>query len=113
MAIDPLADDVQPLAQAARSLLPPLRSGRPVSPATLWRWAAHGLRGVRLQIVRIGGTACTSKAALREFFAAVEAARSQPSPETTTPQPSPASRAAEELSALGIGPPARRVEGEP
>jgi hypothetical protein len=99
MPIDPLDPDVMPLAQAARAL-PPLRSGRPVNPATLWRWAAHGLRGVRLEIVRIGGTACTSRQALRQFLAAVEAARA-----TTSPEPATAaapSRAGDELTALGI-----------
>jgi hypothetical protein len=99
MPLDPLDPDVLPLAQAARSL-PPLRSGRPVSPATLWRWAAHGLRGVRLEIVRIGGTACTSRQALRRFLADVEAARATTSPEPTPP--APPSRAADELTALGI-----------
>ena len=101
MPIDHLADDLMPLAKAARSL-PPLRSGRPVSPATLWRWSARGLRGVRLQIVRLGGTACTSPGALREFFAAVEAARTQPRQDPVPPQPSRAAGAAEELTSLGI-----------
>jgi hypothetical protein len=104
MSIDPFADDLMPLSQAARSL-PKLRDGRPVSPATLWRWSAHGLRGVKLAIVRVGGTACTSREALRRFFAEVEAARNPEAPEesaSATPAQSRASRAADELSALGI-----------
>ena len=102
MPIDPLSDDLMPLAQAARSL-PPLRSGRPVSPATVWRWAAHGLRGVRLEIIRIGGTACTTRSALRQFLAAVDAARTPASPEAVpTHQASGAVAAGDELSALGI-----------
>jgi hypothetical protein len=101
MPIDPLADDLMPLAQAARTL-PPLRSGRPVSPATLWRWSAHGLRGVRLEIIRIGGTACTTRTALREFLRAAEAARIPAPPAETPPQITRAASAGAELEARGI-----------
>ena len=102
MSIDPLADDLMPLSQAARSL-PSLRDGRPVSPATLWRWSAHGLNGVKLQIVRLGGTACTSKSALREFFAAVEAARNPDKKEApAVAVPTSAERAGAELADMGI-----------
>lgn len=59
-----------PLAPAARHL-PPLRSNRPVSPSTLWRWAKRGLRGVCLEIIHVGGTVCTSREALQRFFAAL------------------------------------------
>jgi hypothetical protein len=68
MPIDPLTEELLPFTTAANRL-PRLRAGRPVSPATLWRWASHGLRGVKLEICRIGGTTCTSTQALRRFFA--------------------------------------------
>jgi hypothetical protein len=68
--IDPLSEETISLAAAARRL-PKLRAGRPVSPATIWRWASHGLRGVRLETARVGGTTVTSPAALRAFFAAL------------------------------------------
>jgi hypothetical protein len=107
--IDPLAPDVVSLAQAAR-LLPSLRGGRPVHPSTLWRWASSGVAGVRLPIIRVGGTACTSRQALRQFLADVEAARRPAPPEPLAPtQPTAAERAGEELTALGIGSP--RAEG--
>jgi hypothetical protein len=67
MDIDPFSETPISFAEAARRL-PRLRNGRPVSPATLWRWASHGLRGVRLETVRVGGTCCTSLEALRRFF---------------------------------------------
>src|SRR5216683_1533854 len=70
MGIDPLTEETIPFAEAARRL-PLLRADRPVSPATLWRWASHGLRGVRLETVRVGGTRCTSLEALSRFFAAL------------------------------------------
>ena len=47
MSIDPFVESPLPFAEAARRL-PRLRNSRPVSPATLWRWAWHGLRGVKL-----------------------------------------------------------------
>jgi hypothetical protein len=106
MPIDPLSTDTISLAQAAREL-PSLRDGRPVHPATLWRWASRGCRGVRLPIVRIGGTACTSRMALRQFLADVEAARrpAAPAPQTTAApaELTAADRAGEELAAL-LGP---------
>ena len=37
--------------------------------ATLYRWASHGCRGVRLETIQIGGTKCTSRQALQRFFA--------------------------------------------
>lgn len=70
MPINPLIETVIPFAEAARRL-PRLRAGRPVSPATLWRWARHGLRNARLETVRVGGTTCTSVEALGRFFAAL------------------------------------------
>src|SRR5216683_2618673 len=67
MGIDPLTEETIPFAEAARRL-PLLRADRPVHPSTLWRWASHGLRGVRLETLRIGGTTCTSLEALQRFF---------------------------------------------
>jgi len=63
-------EDVSPLGQAAK-WVPRVRAGRPVAPSTLWRWATAGLNGVRLETIKIGGTTCTSREALRRFFAAL------------------------------------------
>ena len=70
MSFDPFTEKPLPFTQAARRL-PPMRNGRPVSPATLWRWSSHGVRGVKSEVVKIGGTTCTSLEALRRFFAAL------------------------------------------
>jgi hypothetical protein len=72
MAIDPLTETLHSFAEAARRL-PPLRQGRPVNPATLWRWATRGVRArdgtlIRLEALKIGGTCCTSDEALARFF---------------------------------------------
>ena len=37
-------------------------------PATLYRWAARGLRGVRLETIQVGGSLCTSEEKLQLFF---------------------------------------------
>jgi hypothetical protein len=66
--IDPLSETTLTLSAAARRL-PRLRSNRPVHPSTLWRWATCGIRGIRLETTRLGGTTVTSTEALRRFFA--------------------------------------------
>jgi hypothetical protein len=95
MPIDPLIEQTIALAEAARRL-PRLRAGRPVAPATLWRWASHGLRGVRLETVRVGGTCCTSVEALQRFFAALNGTPPPP-PLATAP-----ARVEAELDSIGI-----------
>ena len=45
-------DELITLAEAARRL--PRIDGRKVCDVTLWRWARRGLRGVRLEYVRVG-----------------------------------------------------------
>jgi hypothetical protein len=92
-----MTEQTIPFAEAARRL-PRLRAGRPVSPATLWRWASRGLRGVRLETVRVGGTTCTSVEALRRFFARLGGGEAAPAAAPTAR----ADRAAKELESLGI-----------
>ena len=48
--------------------LPKRRAGRPLHPATLYRWANIGLKGIKLETIQIGGTLCTSIEALQRFF---------------------------------------------
>ena len=47
---------------------PRIRGGRPVHRPPLGRWANTGLRGIRLDIVQVGGTRCTSIEALDRLF---------------------------------------------
>jgi|SRR5579885_1233229 len=59
------------LAQAARRF-PPYRQGRPVSPATIWRWCRRGVRvpgigAVYLECVRLSGRWLTSLEAISRF----------------------------------------------
>jgi hypothetical protein len=59
MPIDPLAGDLLTLAQAAR-LFPPRRRESRLATSTLWRWATRGLRGTRLDVVKVGGVTYTT-----------------------------------------------------
>jgi hypothetical protein len=53
-------------AQAAR-VRPPGRKGRPTNVATVYRWMTTGVRGIKLESIRIGGTLYTSQEALQRF----------------------------------------------
>jgi len=55
------------LTEAARRL--PKVDGKKVSVCTIWRWCRRGLRGERLEYVRVGRRICTSPKALQHFFA--------------------------------------------
>ena len=52
----------------AAKMLPHTRGGRPVHVATLFRWSNHGLRGRRLETLKIGRSTVTSEQALQRFF---------------------------------------------
>lgn len=66
MAINIHTETVLTLTQATKHL-PPRRRGRRPTPQTLYRWARGGLRGQRLETIRVGGTLCTSLQALQRF----------------------------------------------
>jgi hypothetical protein len=110
MSFDPTVEQPIPLCQVPRlAWLPRRRRGRKIHVATIFRWAQHGIHGVRLEVVRIGGTRCTSEAALRRFFAALSAADPVCSPPSAATAPrSPATagrahrRAERELAKAGI-----------
>ena len=56
-------------AQAAKlKHLPIRRAGKRPHAATLWRWALHGVRGVKLESVMCGAVRCTSAEAIGRFF---------------------------------------------
>lgn len=56
-----------PLNAAAKLVNP----ARPPHPSTLHRWANAGVRGIRLQVTRLGGTRYTSAEAVQRFIAAL------------------------------------------
>lgn len=61
-----LDERVLTLSQLARRL-PRSRNDRPVHPSTIHRWRHPGVRGVRLECLRIGGIWHTSLEALQRF----------------------------------------------
>jgi hypothetical protein len=52
-------------AEAAEHL--PRLNGRKIHTSALWRWARHGVRGVKLEALLLGGRFCTSIEALERF----------------------------------------------
>jgi hypothetical protein len=67
-----LTEELRSLTNATK-LLPSRRGDRRTHVSCLFRWAKHGLRGVRLETIRVGGTLCTSREALERFFASLAA----------------------------------------
>src|ERR1043166_3786222 len=57
--IDLQVERVVTMSEATR-ILPRRRSGKHLPLNPCYRWARHGLRGVRLETIRIGGTLYTS-----------------------------------------------------
>jgi uncharacterized protein DUF1580 len=71
---DFLDENVIPLTSAPSYL--PRRNGKPIHNSTLFRWASKGVRGVRLETIRVGGSRCTSIEALRRFVAQLSVGQS-------------------------------------
>ena len=68
--MDTLDDDLRPLSEIpSLGWIPRRRGGRRIHKSTLFRWASHGLRGVILETVSVGGTLCCNRIHLRTFFA--------------------------------------------
>lgn len=64
--IDLASESLITLSDAAR-LRPASRGGRPTHASTIYRWATRGIRGVRLEVIRLGGVTYTSREALQRF----------------------------------------------
>lgn len=98
MSINTEIEAVIPFSDARTSF----PGGKRLSLATLHRWRLHGVRGVRLETILIGGLRYTSSEAITRFIAA------QNADESPTPPVSPAQRtrqakaAQSELAKAGI-----------
>jgi hypothetical protein len=68
--IDPTIELPIPLGHVPKLKLIPSRAGRTrrINISTVYRWSTRGLRRVVLETIQIGGTRCTSEAALVRFF---------------------------------------------
>jgi len=64
--IDMSCETLVPLSQVPK-LLPPRSNGKRLHISAVYRWAQRGVRGVKLESIRIGGTTYTSREALQRF----------------------------------------------
>lgn len=76
MPIDITKEELVTFKELARSL-PRRRKNRPVHYATIHRWRSRGLKGIRLEAVRVGGAWHTSWEAFRRFCDRLTAVESQ------------------------------------
>jgi hypothetical protein len=93
--IDLASESLITFAQAAK-LRPPSRGGRPTHVSTICRWATRGIRGVKLEVIRLGCVTYTSREAMQRFAEALT---------LETPRPPPgrvAERAEAALDAIGL-----------
>ncbi len=65
--IDIRTEKLLGLAEAARSL-PGRVPGKQLNGCTLYRWVSHGVRGIKLESIPVGGDLKTSEEALTRFF---------------------------------------------
>ncbi len=71
------------LGDAARRV--PACGGKSPNVSTLWRWCRRGIRGTRLEYIRVGRRICTSQEALARFFEALAEADENPTISATPP----------------------------
>ena len=75
-----------PLREAPKHL-PPRPNGKRIHISACYRWIGRGVRGVRLESIKIGGTTYTSKEALQRFGDRLTAEPSvRPETEAATPR---------------------------
>src|SRR3712207_5845166 len=99
--IDLETEEPLKLREAAR--LPFLkRHGRVPHLATLYRWATAGVRGVRLETVQIGGSRCTTRAALLRFLDRLTNPRAEPGRRTPSQRQRAITQAEKELADAGM-----------
>lgn len=98
--IDLSVETVVSLDDAAKHL-PRRREGKLVHLGTLYRWISHGVKGQKLECIRIGGSTCTSLQALQRFCDRLSGDDSTP-PQNTRTRKRKIAKAESELAAAGI-----------
>ena len=105
MSIVVAEENTFPLAETHKHV-PPRRGGKKLHQATAFRWAKSGVRGVKLETIRVGGTLCTSVEALQRFFERLSATDSGATDAPTLRSPCARQKAIQqadrELEKLGI-----------
>jgi hypothetical protein len=108
-----LSEELIPLCEIPKQpFVPRRRAGKKMCIATAYRWAGIGINGIRLETIKCGGTLCTTKTAILEFFQRLSAPRipanvvlpSEPAPaiRTALQRQRDSERAGRELEAAGI-----------
>lgn len=93
----PLTESLLTLSEAAREL-----PNRPHL-ATLFRWVNPGCRGVRLEVVKLGGKTLTSREALQRFADRLSGGEPAPmSPKQQADRTARVAKARAELRARGV-----------
>jgi len=80
MSIDITNENVFPVREAPRHI-----PGRP-SQASVWRWVLHGVGGIKLDSILMGGRRLTSSEAIQRFADARTAAVNGEAAPTRTPR---------------------------
>ena len=83
--LDPTDETLTALADVSK-ILPRRRGGRKAHISGIYRWSTIGIRGVVLETTQVGGTRCTSPAALCRFFESLAAPQAHPQPARTPRQ---------------------------
>ncbi len=68
---DPGREELVPLTEVPSiepEIIPRPRGGRKLAISTVYRWATRGCRGVKLEVLRAGGTMCTTRSAVLRFY---------------------------------------------
>ena len=60
-------EELLPLAKAAE-WLPRRRRGQKPHASTMYRWSTVGCKGIVLETLQVGGSRCTSRAAVQRFL---------------------------------------------
>lgn len=95
--INATSDKIVTFTEAAK-ICPTLNGKRP-STVTIWRWATKGVRGVRLEHVRVGRRMVTTEEAINTFFRDLSSVPAvERAPLTNRPQKSTEKQRERELS---------------
>lgn len=80
-------DNLIPLSQVPR-IFPTRSNGKTVHISAVYRWAQRGVRGVRLETLKVGGTSYTSIEAVQRFAEELTRASRPSSGDLSEPAPS-------------------------
>lgn len=98
-----IRDEEMLTLSGAAKRLPHGRASKPVHVATIHRWASpRGLKGIRLETVKVGGIRYTSAEALERFIVRCSADDASQQPQLTRQRQKSIDKAAATLAAAGI-----------